>query len=345
MASKDFNPNSYALKNGNFIGLPHREAEAALVFLPVPWDSTVSYAAGTADAPNHILDCSYQLDLYDADAPNTWQKGIFFAPLDPAVAQLNAQTRPLAAAHIEALEQAQTPNPEALDKINAASQKLNHWVYTQTQNYLEKGKIVGLVGGEHSVPFGFLQALAEQHDDFGILQIDAHCDLRQAYEDFTYSHASIFYNALEEIPQISRLTQVGIRDYCHEEQAYIQASKGRIKCFFDAQLQRARFHGTTFAAQVADIIKSLPSKVYISFDIDGLEPSLCPNTGTPVPGGLTFAQAHYLLHALVQANKTIIGFDLCEVGAASEWDGNVGARILYKLALTALETQNNNTYN
>ena len=110
---------------------------------------------------------------------------------------------------------------KSLKEINEGSIFLNNWVFEQTKELLDEGKLVGLLGGDHSTPFGFFKAIAEKYGDFGILQIDAHCDLRKAYEGFTYSHASIMYNALEEIPQLKKLVQVGIRDYCEEELDYM----------------------------------------------------------------------------------------------------------------------------
>ncbi len=98
---------------------------------------------------------------------------------------------------------------------------LNKWVYEQTANLLRQDKLVVLLGGDHSVPLGYMKAIAEKYGDFGILQIDAHCDLRKAYENFDHSHASIMYNALNEIPQIKRLIQLGVRDYSEEEWNYI----------------------------------------------------------------------------------------------------------------------------
>jgi len=194
---------------------------------------------------------------------------------------------------------------------------------------LEKGIYVGIIGGDHSVPLGFLKALAEKHSDFGILQIDAHHDLRNSYEGFTFSHASIFNNALE-IQNISKLVQVGIRDYCDEEVEKVSDEGDRISVFYDQQLKENRFCGLNWNLQCEKIIKELPEKVYISFDIDGLDPKLCPNTGTAVPGGLEFSETIFLLKKLVESGRKIIGFDLCEVGN-NEWDASVGARVLFKL--------------
>ncbi|MFM8960365.1 MAG: arginase family protein, partial [Bacteroidota bacterium] len=167
---------------------------------------------------------------------------------------------------------------------------------------------------------------------FGILQIDAHMDLREAYEGFRYSHASIMFNALQ-IPSLTSLVQVGIRDYCPAEKELAQEDD-RIRSWFDHDLQAANFRGQHWNNLCVDIIKDLPDKVYVSFDIDGLEPFNCPGTGTPVPGGLAYAQAIHLLETLYHSGREIIGFDLCEVAPSKgdrEWNANVGARILYKL--------------
>ncbi|MDP3436951.1 MAG: arginase family protein, partial [Bacteroidales bacterium] len=133
---------------------------------------------------------------------------------------------------------------------------------------------------------------------------------------------------------ISQLTQVGVRDFCQEEAEFINTDP-RIRCFTDMELKRNAFEGKNWKKQCEDIVSSLPVNVYITFDIDGLSPDLCPNTGTPVPGGLTFREVDYLLYLLAISNRRIIGFDLCEVapGKSDEWDANVGARVLYKLCI------------
>jgi agmatinase len=218
-----------------------------------------------------------------------------------------------------------------LHKLNEACESLKKYVYETSKSYHQKGKLIGLVGGEHSVPLGYLEAIAEKYADFGILQIDAHMDLRKAYEGFTYSHASICYNA-SKIKSISKIIQVGIRDYCQEEMDFVKNSNHRIEVFYDYEISNLLFNGTTFHEICKTIVQKLPENVYISFDIDGLDPSLCPNTGTPVPGGLNFNQALYLIKHVVDSGKKIIGFDLCEVNGNNEWDGNVGARLLYRLS-------------
>jgi len=192
---------------------------------------------------------------------------------------------------------------------------------------------VGLLGGDHSISLGYLKALGERHEDFGILQIDAHCDLRKDYAQFTYSHASIMYNVLREVKSAQRLVQVGVRDYAQEEWDYICASGHRVITYFDRELSERRFEGETWKQLTDEIIAHLPHKVYLSFDIDGLDPKLCPSTGTPVPGGLNTPEVGYLCRKIVESGRRLIGFDLVEVGVGqTDWDANVGARQLFKLS-------------
>lgn len=332
--NNSFNPNGYGIKNGHFIGLPYSEKDAKVVLLPVPWEATVSYAAGTALGPNNILEASYQLDLVDWDQPKAWETPIYMYPPNADILENSNHCRTLAQAHIDTLEHQLPVDEVRLASINATAQAVHEWVYWQSKALLAEGKRVGLVGGEHSIPFGYLRALAEKYPNFGILQIDAHCDLRQAYEGFLHSHASIFYNVLEQIPAVQKLVQVGIRDVCQAELDYAEEQGERVAIYSMQAIRQQLFEGQATFQQICQaIVAQLPQQVYISFDIDGLDPKLCPNTGTPVPGGLEIEEAFYLLQQIKASGRQIIGFDLCEVGSAAEWDGNVGARVLYKLAV------------
>ncbi len=132
---------------------------------------------------------------------------------------------------------------KTLREVNEGGILLNNWVYHQTKTLLENGKLVGLLGGDHSTPFGFMKAIGEKHGEFGILQIDAHCDLRQSYEGFVYSHASVMYNALNEIPEITKLIQVGIRDYSLSEHQFIKNNRNRIEVYFDKDIRIRQYEG------------------------------------------------------------------------------------------------------
>jgi agmatinase len=221
---------------------------------------------------------------------------------------------------------------KALKLINAECAVMNQWVEERTGYWMDQGKLVGLVGGDHSTPLGYYRAQAARHKSFGILHFDAHLDLRKAYEGFTFSHASIMNNALA-LPQLRTIASVGIRDFCEEEARVFKAEKNRVRLHRSAELRRQQYEGMTWKKQCDTIIAQLPEHVHISFDIDALDPTLCPHTGTPVPGGLAFEEATYLLSRLAEGGKRIIGFDLVEVspGEHGDWDGNVGARLLFHL--------------
>lgn len=334
---KDFDPNSVGNINNNIFGLPFSEEESRLVILPIPWEVTVSYNAGTARAPDHIFTASLQVDLYDAEVQDAWKQGIFMRPVDKKILTKSDYLRKEAELYINYISQGDVVSEnkfmcKSVKEINEGSLFLNNWVYEQTKAILEKGKLVALLGGDHSTPLGFIKAMGEKYEDFGILQIDAHCDLRKAYEGFNYSHASIMYNTLEETPQVKKIVQVGIRDYCDEELAYANDSNGRVSIFFDRDIKAAFYEGKNWSVVVDEIVEQLPKNVYVSFDIDGLDPKLCPHTGTPVQGGLETEQVFYLLKKMRAAGKKIIGFDLNEVGVSrDEWDENVASRILYRL--------------
>ncbi len=332
-----FDPNGVGNPNNNIFGLPFSEEEARLVILPIPWEVTVSYNAGTARAPEHIFTASLQVDLFDPDIKDAWKQGFFMRPADKKVLMKSDYLRKEAELYINYISQGEIVGDnkfmcKSLKDINEGSNYLNSWVYEQTKTLLEQGKLVGLLGGDHSTPLGFFKAIAEKHGDFGILQIDAHCDLRVAYEDFKYSHASIMYNALEEIPALKKLVQVGVRDYCEEEIAYVNNSGGRVNTYFDKAIKERQYDGESWKQIADDIVNQLPEKVFISFDIDGLDPKLCPHTGTPVQGGFETEQVFYLFKRLLQSGRKLIGFDLNETGVShDEWDENVGARCLFKL--------------
>jgi len=331
-----FDPNGMGETNGNIYGLPFNPDEAQLVILPVPWEVTVSYRAGTAGAPEAIMAASFQVDLYDPFIEDAWKMGISMKDLNPEIRERNNALRLKAEKYISKLELGIDPlenlsMQETLDEINLACLELNQWVKNESLNLLNNKKIVALVGGDHSTPLGLIQALSEKYPAFGILHIDAHADLREAYEGFEFSHASIMYNAIK-LPQLTKLVQVGIRDYCEAEKKLIEDEQ-RIATFFDRDIKQTQFEGSNWSAICDSIIAALPENVYLSFDIDGLDPKLCPNTGTPVPGGLELEQAVFLIEKLVKSGRRIIGFDLNEVAPGEdEWDANVGARLLYRLA-------------
>lgn len=337
---ESFNPNDIGLPNGNFFALPYSIDDAEIVLISVPWDVTTSYRSGTANAPVRIIDASAQIDLCDTDIIDAWKIKIGTKQYNEEIFIKSVEMREKAELIIAHLENGGKVKDmliaNKLTAINEASEKLNDWVFEHSKRCYEKGKIVGIVGGEHSVPFGLIKFLSGKYDNLGILHIDAHADLRRAYEGFEYSHASIMYNVITKCNNVSKLVQVGIRDFCSAE-AQLIANNSKIKAYTDYEINEKLFSGEyTWKAICNDIVDNLPENVYLSFDIDGLSPDLCPNTGTPVAGGLSFQQAHYLLKTLAKSGKKIVGFDLSEVAPnpnidTDEFDANVGARILHKI--------------
>ena len=341
--SLNYDPNVAISSEFGIFGIPVSEAEARVVLLPVPWEVTTSYGVGAAHGPRIIREASEQVDLFDLETGTAYQAGYFMREIPEALLEKNVLNKALAQELI-ALKTNMSDDLELqqniLNKVNKACREMTDWVYGQTQEILKSGKLFGLVGGDHSTPWGAIRAVSEKYKgDIGILHIDAHADLRNAYQGFEQSHASIMYNVMmngptpEQTPK--KLVQVGIRDFCEEEYDITQNSDGRIKTFFDLQLKKRLLAGESWKQICAEIISELPQNVYISFDIDGLDPALCPNTGTPVPGGLGLDHVFFLFHEIHNSGRKIVAFDLNEVspGAqeSSEWDGNVGARVLYKL--------------
>lgn len=341
-AEPGFDPDAVATGTGLF-GLSTPVADAALVVIPVPFDATTSYRPGTANGPAAVLEASAQVDLEDLQYGAIWKSGIAMLPTPRPILALSKRARRAAELVIRNggvtprdLARART-HTRALATVNAASAAVNRFVGAETKRILDRGAIPALLGGDHASPFALIEALSKRHPGLGVLQIDAHADLRDRYEGFEWSHASIFHNVLTRLAGVSCLVQVGVRDFGSREREFMRRSKGRVRCFFDQELRDRGFDGGprgTWKSICRDIVRALPRTVHVSFDIDGLSPELCPDTGTPVPGGLSFAEASHLLHALARSGRRIVGFDLCEVApdrGGGEWNANVGARVLYKL--------------
>lgn len=333
MDLKDFDPDGPA-DDTRLFGLPHPVDEAAVAVIPVPWDATTSYRQGTAQAPDRIVEASGQLDLYDLQTREAWREGIAMVPLEPRVTQWSAQATE-AVARARATEGAN--RTEAAHDADVAAQQLAAWLEEAVAHRLRRGQIPAVLGGDHSVPLGAMVAAAKAHPGLGILHVDAHLDLRVAYEGFVHSHASILHNVLERAPDVAQVVQVGIRDIGQREWATVCAD-ARLTAITDPDIAEALASGTPWSTVIEQVLAPLPQDIWITFDIDGLDPALCPNTGTPVPGGLTWHHATTLLAAVARSGRRIIGFDLCEVGPG-EWDAIVGARILYKLATWAITTR------
>lgn len=306
-----------------------------VVVIGVPWEPTASYGRGTSLTPSRIIPASHQLDLFDFNIGKNFGACVGMSPLRQSWIDLNARCTRLAQAVIDNGGTAEGPLIENLESVNAASEQLNREVFEETCQLLKSGKRVGIVGGDHSSPYGAILAHYDMNPRMGILHIDAHHDLRVAYEGFWHSHASLMYNLLHEIPGLNGLISVGVRDFS-EQEYQIARDHPSIRTFYDRDLKARRFQGESWNAICTDIISKLPRQVYVTFDVDGLNPFYCPHTGTPVPGGLDYCEAVYLLEAIQRSGRCIIGFDVCEAApdandSKAEWDMNVAARLLHKL--------------
>ncbi|MBW1876743.1 MAG: agmatinase family protein [Deltaproteobacteria bacterium] len=338
MPDATFDPDGPADCDALF-GLPHTVEEAAVVVVPVPFEATASYRRGTRAAPDAIRKASGQVDLHDSETGSPWRQGIAMEPIDPQVVEWNEQASRDALRVIGATEAEDPEIAAARRRVDAVSERLNAWVRERTESLFARGAIPAILGGDHSVAFGAIEAAAHRHPGLGILQVDAHCDLRPAYEGFTWSHASVFHNVTTRIPQVAAIVQVGVRDLGERE--WERANEDdHITTWLQTHVGWLLAGGSAWGRLAHHMVEHLPETVWVSFDIDGLDPALCPHTGAPVPGGLSWQDALVLLRVLAETKRRIVGFDLCEVAPGpDEWDAIVGARLLYKLAGWALHTQ------
>lgn len=340
--SVSFDPDAPAAPESGLYGLPEHE-DPRICVIPVPFDATTSYRRGAADGPRAVLAASHQVDLFDPIFGRVYERGIRMLPEDPRILGWNAEARPLAAAVIErgGVLESDAELERGLARVNAIGAELNVLVRETAAGCLAEGRLPIVLGGDHAAPFGAIAACAEHYPSLGVLHFDAHADLRVSYEGFEWSHASIFHNVLTHT-SVTRLVQVGLRDLGEREWARIETEGERVHALFDHTWAAARLVGGDMRELVRSALARLPEHVYVSFDVDGLDPALCPSTGTPVPGGLSWHEACLWLEELAASGRRVVGADLCEVSpgrtAAGEdsWDAIVGARLLYKLIGAAL---------
>ncbi|MEH6629090.1 MAG: agmatinase [Motiliproteus sp.] len=255
----------YPVFLGSEIQQPEPE-NARFHVIPVPYEESVSYGGGTAKGPAEILKASWQLETWDGQS-SPCDEGIYTHP--PVMVDANAE--------------------QVIERIADV-----------TRQVVGLGKMPVALGGEHTVTYGVIKGLlAAGEADFGVVQIDAHADLRDAYEGNPYSHASVMKRVVDEgIP----LFQLGIRAYCLEE---IEVRKQHAVYYLDADYLVPK------QIDQIQLPEDFPSKVYFTVDVDGLDPSVFPSTGTPVPGGLGWYQTLALFESVAN-QRQIIGFDLME---------------------------------
>ena len=258
---------------------------AAYVLLSVPYDGTSTFVKGADKGPQAILNASDSLELYDVQYDIDASKAGVYTDHH----EYNLST------------------PEAMVKS----------VYGRVSHFLDMGKRVAMVGGEHSVSVGAIRAMSERYLDLTVLQIDAHADLRDEYHGSPYNHACVMRRAQE----CARVVQVGIRSVCEEEQCNI--------------VPENIFYAHDVVGRTGwedEVLERLTGNVYISFDLDGLDPSILPATGTPLPGGLQWYPTLNLLEKVFRARR-VVGFDVVEL---CPQEGNVvsdvlAASLVYKM--------------
>ncbi len=344
-----FDPGGVGQSNANIFGLPFTYEESDLILIPAPVDLTCSYRAGTSNGPQAIFEASPQIDFGHPELSEIWKRGIWMDASNAEMIALNKEGRKHAKRHIDKLENGYSDGDlAALTEANKFHQKLQVMLEEACLKALNNNKIIGLIGGEHSCTLPALKAISTLKQPFGLVQFDAHLDLRSAYEGFKFSHASIIENSLQ-IDEISGVYSIGIRDYSSEEMKKAKSLGKRHFILSDRELSHSKFmEKQLWYSMVMDFVKSLPQDVYITFDIDVLSPEFCPNTGTPVPGGLSYNEIEFILYNIYKAGKRILGFDLVEVNPGRgfkeksdfySWDAVVGMRILYLLSGYTLLSQ------
>ena len=261
---------------------------AKFVVLPAPYDSTTTYRVGTRTGPAAIIDASMNLELFDRE-------------LGREIANCGIHTTP----EIE-------PNMDGPKQMIARIESVIGEV-------LDMGKFPVMLGGEHSLTLGGVQALAARHEKISILQIDAHTDLRESFEDTRYSHGAVMRRC-SEIENVAKIVQIGIRSTSLEEWQNIPAN---VTQFWADDIP------SDFQSHLPAIVAELEGAVYLTFDVDGCDPSWIPATGTPEPGGLSYGQTRDLIRAVCRG-ADVAAFDCVELIGGHDASAFAIARLIYQ---------------
>ncbi len=348
---------------GELFGKASTFEEASVVVVPVPYELTVSDRLGTGKAPEAVFAVSSQLDYGVYGVDRAWTLPIhgladhdLITDLSTASSERwvdgdgdddgNGALQSRVRAYYARLEAGEPPlstnidtnigadvENKLLSEVAEAYGVLLGAVRSTVHGILAKGKIAVVLGGEHSVSLGAIQAASAVYPNMGVLHIDAHMDLHASYGGMPSAHACVMHQVLATtgVP----ITQVGIRAFAPEEAAMAAAYSDRVRIFYQSQLDAQQFEGGTWQQCCSDIIETLPADVYISVDIDGLALANGLSTGTPVPNGLSLGAFYYLL-AEVAKRRRVVGCDLVEVVPSADGTAErVAATILYHLCVWA----------
>jgi agmatinase len=323
-------------KTQSIFGLP-THPNPKIEILPIPWDTCAPFERGTRHAPKAIQIASTQLALYDLEYGAFWKEGIFMHDVESRYMHLSEHMKSLLQTCISSDEE----NVPISKQIDTIVEEFQDDIYQKSKTLLAEEKIVGVLGGEHSSSYGLIRASSELFSDgnFGVVHINAHLCFQNDGGRIRNSRSSIFWH-VSKLQHVQKIVGLGIRDVEEQEVLYANSLGTRHRTYYDHELSRRLLSGESWLSIVNECIQHLPPNIHISIDIDGLDPFLCPNTRSPVPGGLSFQQLQALLFRLSQS-RNIVSFDLCEVAPdpQNEWDANVGARVLYKLCGAAMASQ------
>ncbi|MFS8854478.1 MULTISPECIES: agmatinase [unclassified Synechococcus] len=293
-----------------FLGLAEPDPELAqAIVLPIPYEATTSYGKGTAKGPQALLQASAYVEIYDE------------------VRDCQPALHPDFAAETSRYWTAPPVEFEGLDAHELAMAAIQR----RAAEWVRPGRFLLSIGGEHSITGPLIAAHLPHYPELHVLQIDAHCDLRDSYEGSRYSHASAMARVVEQVG--GRLTQVGIRSLCAEDRQAIR--KHRLHTFFAHSL-----HGKPAQEWIPEVIATLGSQVYLTVDVDGLDPAVVPATGTPEPGGLGWWETVELIRALGQ-QRQIVGADVVELAVTGERETDrrsafTAAKLAYQILAAAL---------
>lgn len=331
---------------GFYFGDKSQPADADIVIVSAPWSVTSDFGRGATYTPDAVIDASIEGNLYDATTGVSVEGRIATAEIDYNIQEssehLGREAERMAHHAVAANAVIGEYAARKIAHINEGFAEMHASIYKQALHWASQGKCVAVVGGDHSVAFGAVKAIAECHNGVGVLFIDAHADFAGKGELYNYSHRSIARNIVEEIPAVERLVEVGVRDIDKAE-AEMLAAAGKVDLFLAERLGARRFEGESWGSLCREMVERLPHKVYVSFDVDALKIEFCNNTNAPVPGGMTFDEAIYLINAIVESGREIVGFDISEVVSKldNKMDAIVAARMLAKLCMAVLRGGNN----
>ena len=330
--------------NGCYFGDVTAPESADVVVVSVPWSVTSDFGRGATYTPDAIIDVSLGKELYDATTGLTAEGRIATAEIDYNIQESSEQLGREAERIMRIAGDGEGVVSEyvsrKLENVNEGFAEMHRSIYKQVRHWAAKGKRVAVIGGDHSVAYGAIKALAESNKSLGVLFIDAHADFGGANEIFNYSHRSIARDIVDGVPSVERLVQVGVRDIDREEADAIRANE-KVDVFFAEELAARRFEGCSWGDLCREVVAKLPQKVYISLDIDALKIEFCSNTNMPTPGGMTFDEVVYLVRCVVESGREIVGFDISEVVTSlnDKMDAIVAARLLAKLSVAMLRNR------